>query len=246
MTCACFHHSHLSVTYNHDVCYTGKEQRKVPILFVFGAALVLVQLLMLPLYIRSIETNTNTLDTVPVVDNKRSVAGDTSPQGSFTPATRKTPQKRRTDTPDGLFNTYPIYYKDGKENPIHSSVHCVGENYDKMAWIRRSCKFRHFCFDTLAQDFVIYQSKEEHELQASMTDHKFHDASNTMNVTVAIGGINTKWTWKSGVPRMEWFPKVIEGELTEPYYELDPSVVWIPVHSLAGFNPGECEVGMNL
>jgi hypothetical protein len=201
-----------------------------------GAVLVLVQLSMLPLYIRAIgrEGVSNPPDAHV---GARSIAG-VSAQDPVTPGTRKTFIKR-TDKPAGLFNNYPIYYKDGKENPIHSSVHCVGENYNKMAWIRRSCKFRHFCFDTLAQDFVIYQSKEEQELQASMSHRQFHDASNTMNVTVAIGGINTKWTWKSGVPRMEWFPKVIPGELSEPYYELDPSVVWIPVHSLAGFNPGE-------
>mmetsp|Transcript_14797 Transcript_14797/g.24463 ORF Transcript_14797/g.24463 Transcript_14797/m.24463 type:complete len:366 (+) Transcript_14797:75-1172(+) len=58
------------------------------------------------------------------------------------------------------------------------------------------------------------------------------------NNPVSIGGINTKWTWSRGVPRLKWFPKVIQGDLTEPYYELDESVVWIPYHSFFAQNPG--------
>ena len=207
----------------------GKERKKVPIWLITSVILIGIQLLILHRSVRAIGRYESS-DYARLTDPQIRV----NAVGAAKPVT---PQ--RTDKPDGTFNNFPIYFNDGKNNPIHSSVQCVGENYNKLAWIHRSCKFRHLCFDMTAQEFVIYQSKEEQELQEAMNHREFHDTSNTMNVTVAIGGINTKWTWKRGVPRMEWFPKIIQGELTEPYYELDPSVVWIPIHSLAGFNPGK-------
>ena len=58
------------------------------------------------------------------------------------------------------------------------------------------------------------------------------------DVGVAIGGINTKWTWSSGVPRLRWFPKVVRGALEDDYYALDDDVVWVPYHSFFAQNPG--------
>jgi hypothetical protein len=58
-----------------------------------------------------------------------------------------------------------------------------------------------------------------------------------MNVTVALGGLNPKWTEKAW-PKLEWFPKVIPGKLTEGYYELPQHITWVPFHSFAGFNAG--------
>ncbi|KAL7568799.1 hypothetical protein ACA910_007217 [Epithemia clementina (nom. ined.)] len=65
--------------------------------------------------------------------------------------------------------------------------------------------------------------------------------------TVSLGGINLKWGTQ-GMDRLQWFPDVVAYNsissttttTTEPisYYELPPSVVWIPFHSLNGGNPG--------
>ena len=136
----------------------------------------------------------------------------------------------------GSFNGFDLYYHN--ETSVHSSVQCVGENYqEKNAWMHRSCKFRHFCLDISTNEFVIFQSDEEKALQDELQHHDWVDASNVMNETVSIGGINSKWMWSKGVPRLEWSPRVIHGELRE-YYALDPSVVWVPFHSMAAFNPG--------
>lgn len=179
--------------------------------------------------------------------------GGQSKSASAEPA--KKPKRVRPS--DGSFNGYPMYYNNGSQ-PIHSSVHCIGQNYQENAWIHRSCKFRHFCFDTSAKEFVLYQSKEEQELDATLAsfgkEHNkeqghsgelsekasFVDSSalSMTNNPVSIGGINTKWTWSQGVPRLKWFPKIIKGDLTEPYYELDDDVVWVPYHSFFAQNPG--------
>jgi hypothetical protein len=106
----------------------------------------------------------------------------------------------------------------------------------------------------------LYQSKEEQELDATLASFgrdkqplgapgefdklsekaSFVDSSalSMTNNPVSIGGINTKWTWSRGVPRLKWFPKIIKGDLTEPYYELDDDVVWVPYHSFFAQNPG--------
>ena len=165
----------------------------------------------------------------------------------FTKNSTGGPQKKRQPSnnrlnpqsqPDAHFNGYPLYLQ--TNHSLHSSVHCVGENYRENAWMHRSCLFRHVCFNVRQKEFVVYQSDEENELEKLLfAGNHFADTANTMtNTSVAIGGINEKWTWKTGVPRLRWFPKVVRGELKTPYYQLDSSVVMIPFHSFAAFNPG--------
>jgi hypothetical protein len=74
--------------------------------------------------------------------------------------------------------------------------------------------------------------------------------------TMSIGGINQKWG-NAGIQRLEWFPDIIQlssspstqaaatAEVNSTttswqYYELPPSYIMIPYHSLNGANPGEC------
>ena len=142
----------------------------------------------------------------------------------------------------GTFNGFNMRYREG---PIHSSVHCVGSNFEskdgmRLAWMYRSCRFQHFCFDLDKRDFVLFRSKEERALiELSRNDTFFEPSSTMTNTSVSLGGINNKWNFvKKGVHRLEWFPEVREGDLTEGYYVLDDDVVWTPFHSLAGFNPG--------
>lgn len=147
-------------------------------------------------------------------------------------------QKVKVDNnriPDGTFNGINIYYK---EEPTDSTVSCVGENYQTDAWIFRSCQFRHLCFDITEQEYVLFQSPEERQwMQHSRNDTLIGTSSN-MNVTVALGGLNPKWT-KKAWPKLEWFPKVVPDILTGGYYELSPHISWVPFHSFAGFNAGK-------
>lgn len=73
--------------------------------------------------------------------------------------------------------------------------------------------------------------------------------------TMSIGGINKKWG-DASIQRLEWFPDIISlaaettsaasttttttSSTTWKYYELPPSFIMIPYHSLNGANPGEC------
>jgi hypothetical protein len=71
--------------------------------------------------------------------------------------------------------------------------------------------------------------------------------------TMSIGGINKKWG-DAGIQRLEWFPDIISSQAetqasstiasntttTWQYFELPPSYIMIPYHSLNGANPGEC------
>jgi hypothetical protein len=66
----------------------------------------------------------------------------------------------------------------------------------------------------------------------------FTMSNNMMNAHVSIGGINTKWTWSRGVPRLRWFPRIKSGPIEGEYYELDKHVVMIPFHSFFAQNPG--------
>lgn len=142
--------------------------------------------------------------------------------------------QRPPPRPDGTLNGYPMYYRVNKT--VHSSVACVGENHRPNSWVHRSCKFRHLCFHLDEEDFVIYQSLEERAMEESLREFAF--ASNSMNTSVAIGGINQKRDVKKNRNAMKWFPRVVQGSLTEPYYELDPRVVWVPFHSFLAGNPG--------
>ena len=162
----------------------------------------------------------------------------------------------------------PLQSQSQSQSQSYSSIHCIGQNYRETAWIHRSCHFRQFCFDTVERDFVIFQSPQDQKLQQLLTRSQqyssFADLSSSLIMTnkgshiinsnstsktnhfyenhplaVAIGGINTKWTWSTGVPRLRWFPRVVEGPLSEDHYQLDPQVVWIPYHSFFAQNPGK-------
>jgi hypothetical protein len=126
-----------------------------------------------------------------------------------------------------------------------------------------------FCFNTSSQRFVVFQSKSEHLLSDFLTQRQYdmHASStliryksNNNNTTIprpqtmSIGGINKKWG-DGGIPRLEWFPDIVSlaaettttasssisasSTTTWQYYELPPSFIMIPYHSLNGANPGE-------
>jgi hypothetical protein len=149
----------------------------------------------------------------------------------------------------------------------HSTVHCAGDNFQHdTAWIHRSCQFRRLCFDTNENEYVIFRSPQDVKLQEALAKYKdgcgaivssstgifgwfsafFSSAavrtSPALDESVALGGLNPKWTW-DGMNRVKWFPKVvITDDFPQQYYELDPKVVWVPFHSFYAANPGKCQL----
>jgi hypothetical protein len=150
---------------------------------------------------------------------------------------------------DGTFVGYPIYFREN-EKGIETLPHCVGENYQQnRAWMHRSCEFSFICFDITTKDYVVFQSPEDEQIYKHVELRPFLDISQSYlqstkdkKNTVSLGGINLKWSFKNdtGIPRLEWFPEIrkMKPDETLSYYELPPSVVMVPFHSMNGANPG--------
>lgn len=142
--------------------------------------------------------------------------------------------------PDGYFNGHPIKFKEYQDG-WHSSVHCIGDNFGPEAWRYRSCQFQNFCFDLHNQSFVLFTSPEQKQLEEAMNhaDVTEFKTAYSMNTTVALGGLNQKWT-EEGIQKLEWFPQLRSLDEIEKtgYYEFLNDAVLLPFHSMAGFNPG--------
>mmetsp|Transcript_18916 Transcript_18916/g.28756 ORF Transcript_18916/g.28756 Transcript_18916/m.28756 type:complete len:549 (-) Transcript_18916:143-1789(-) len=142
-------------------------------------------------------------------------------------------------TPDGTFNTFPIYHTE-VEDGWHSNVHCIGDNFQEDAWKFRSCHFQNLCFDTEEKTYAIFASPEQIELEKALEHSALvnFSPSSSMNTTVALGGINPKW----GNERIatQWYPKILPLDTIKStgYYSLHSNTTLVPYHSLAGFNPG--------
>lgn len=156
--------------------------------------------------------------------------------------------------PDGYFNGFPVHLRrdhstDTEETP-HSSVHCVGDNYQEDAWMERSCHFAMLCFDLRQQDFVLFQSHRDEVLTRFLNTRPGMKVSSALNESttstaagVALGGINQKWQLStSDTPSsktFKWFPRVIQAKPGEvSYYALPSNTVLVPYHSLSAKNPG--------
>jgi len=152
--------------------------------------------------------------------------------------------------PDGTFMNHPIYYRSPAElQSFHSTAHCIGDNFIKKdSWKSKTCQFQNLCFDTISHDFVIFASPEQLELERILSNRDLTDfsASSSMNTSVSIGGINAKWSKSADVPRMEWFPALVDvkhiltpdSEKEGGVYVLPQDVVMVPFHSFAGMNVG--------
>jgi hypothetical protein len=111
--------------------------------------------------------------------------------------------------------------------------------------------------ERLLSDFMTQRQYDMHA-SSTMIRYKAHHlvgdtiigTNNTMlprPQTMSIGGINKKWG-DAGIQRLEWFPDIVSltdatfaaNDAPWQYYELPPSFIMIPYHSLNGANPGEC------
>jgi hypothetical protein len=152
--------------------------------------------------------------------------------------------------PDGYFNGFPVHLHrdhsiDEEDDVPHSSVHCVGDNYEEDSWMERSCHFSMLCFDLQERDFVIFQNHRAEVLTRFLKARPGMGVASALNETpgVALGGINQKWQLSTGdqptSKSFKWFPRVVEakpGEVT--YYALPSNTVMVPYHSLSAKNPG--------
>lgn len=161
--------------------------------------------------------------------------------------------QKKEGTPDGYFNGFPVYARQHPSNnddndPIHSTVHCVGENFHDDSWTQRSCHFSMLCFDLDYQDFVIFQSRNDEVLHKFLHARPAMDASTAMFKTasettgVMLGGLNLKWSIetkkKPSSTSFKWFPRILNATEGMRYYELPSNAVMIPYHSLSAKNPG--------
>ena len=162
--------------------------------------------------------------------------------------------------PDGYLNGYPIHYhnlEQEEQEEMWSQMHCIGESFGEpfhwhrkktyldLNWMTRSCRFQFLCVDTLQNDFVVFfppppfqyshppSSSSQHLPYVSST--VFTNSSS--HESVSIGGINAKWGHE-GIPRLQWFPRVLYQPIPTQFYTLPSHVTLIPFHSLAAYNPG--------
>ena len=148
--------------------------------------------------------------------------------------------------PDALFNNVGVYYK-AYDRHFHSTIQCVGENFQSDSWKYRSCQFRNLCYDVDSREFLLFQSPLGLEMESKMKESrydKFISTATSMNSSLAemsLGSLNLKW--HSDISKVKWFPRVISVEdnanvLRNGYYELPEDKVLVPYHSLNGMNPG--------
>jgi len=147
----------------------------------------------------------------------------------------------------GTFNGFNVYYRDPSASPdaapLHSTVHCMGENFGERSWLYRSCEFRNLCFDMIDREFVLFRSAAERSMNEAFLSHEKREyvslSSSMENVSVSLGGINPQWGWKPNQSEaLEYWPTVIEDELNEGYYELASDKVMVTFHSMAAVNVG--------
>lgn len=211
-------------------------------LFLFGIVLVVIQLLILFQLSRhtTIVAQSSKLQRISSLSSNNGISKKKQNVSTAT-ATQSRRQRRKPETriPDGTFNGIDIYYTP-PSNKQHSTVHCVGENYQPNAYQYRSCHFLHFCFDLDKRDYVVFQSPDEVEWMTKYVDKDETIGTSSIlseNITVALGGLNPKWM-QQYFRKLEWFPEILPASSEEGYYELPSNYVWVPFHSFAGFNAG--------
>jgi hypothetical protein len=213
---------------------------------IFGVGLCLAQLVIFNLA-------TNFVGTMDKDSQTRSTTVHQKSLQEFLQVNPKRPTNKKRNSivdsdADGTFGGYPVYWKE-KAAPRTLS-HCVGEDYQQgKAWMRKSCHFEFFCFDTSVKEFVVYQSVDEERIYPLVDVRPFVDISQSYlnpglnrSNSMSLGGINLKWGMNKadGIRRLEWFPEIrkapTDGNLS--YYELPSNAVMVPFHSMNGANPG--------
>ena len=209
------------------------------------------------------------LDTPTITQSNASAWSDKEESPTFSqwrPPRLRAEESQSNNSPDGYFNGFPVYLRqddpdtttgtdEDNDNPTHSSVHCVGDNYQEDAWLQRSCSFAMLCYDLSEQDFVIFQSHNDQVLERFLQARPATKVASSMHVSrnnntksetmgVALGGLNLKWSLStSGRPSstsFKWFPRVLNATALagKPYYALPSNTVLVPYHSLSAKNPG--------
>lgn len=163
------------------------------------------------------------------------------------------PNQQDAAPPDGFFNGFPLHVQQDpaltdEEVTTHSSVHCVGDNYQDDAWLQQSCSFAMLCYDHTEQDFVIFQSHNDKVLEKFLQARPATKVASTMRrnenetIGVALGGLNLKWslstTGKPTSKSFKWFPRILNATAGITYYALPSNTVMVPYHSMAAKNPG--------
>ena len=138
--------------------------------------------------------------------------------------------------PSGIFNGMDVVYREPSEK-YYSTAECVGESFSSDSWMYRSCLYRNICFDMETNEFVLFQSPANREMENSKISDS-HYVSSSLNTSVSLGGFVWNWKEKDKL-RLKWSPKVFDNKLmSSGYYELMGDVVMIPFHPIAPQNIG--------
>ncbi|KAL7557524.1 hypothetical protein ACA910_005278 [Epithemia clementina (nom. ined.)] len=163
---------------------------------------------------------------------KNDLSGSSDPIGE----TFSAPISRNLMQETGQSTSFPHSFSFKKQESLHSSVHCIGENFGPDAWMYRSCQFWNLCFDVTQREFVVFPSPQElklrdlvKQMQSTVT---ISSLSSYETSQMAVGSIDPKFS-TSDLDRLKWFPRVAESNeiLGDGYLELPADVVVIPFRS---------------
>eukprot|EP00539_Tryblionella_compressa_P017588 CAMPEP_0178850864 /NCGR_PEP_ID=MMETSP0746-20121128/20784_1 /TAXON_ID=913974 /ORGANISM="Nitzschia punctata, Strain CCMP561" /LENGTH=545 /DNA_ID=CAMNT_0020516327 /DNA_START=35 /DNA_END=1673 /DNA_ORIENTATION=+ len=213
-------------------------------LVLFGMSLIFIQLAMFHFGISILMGDEGSLSSSLVFQSQqgRSLASDNSNNRHDIVEGVMNLEKRgklkyftvNDDAADGTFSGYPIYLKENQKH-VETVPHCVGENYQQD---------KYGCIGRANSAFFVSTKMYKHVEVRPFLDisQSYLQQTKDKKNTVSLGGINLKWGMRNetGIPRLEWFPEIRRlgpGE-TLSYYELPPSVVMVPFHSMNAANPG--------
>jgi hypothetical protein len=148
---------------------------------------------------------------------------------------------QESSTIDNVLEFHGIHLTFIPQKSVHSTVHCVGDNFRHDAWYYRSCEFRNLCFNITDQQFFLASTPAQVKLEEalSMRRNKYGLSSTTVqNSGVAYKALqhtffDTHFAGPSWFPTLKPFPQI-------GYYEFPSNVIFIPLRSLNVnvLNPG--------
>ena len=167
---------------------------------------------------------------------------DSSPLSRFLSRRRRRRRRRLNGTSNkGMFLGVPVTYQ--PIVPPYSTAHCIGETFDRVdplfAWLYRSCEFRHICYDTNRQEFVLFPSPQEQKLAKMAAQQEGVTLSSTSltRPPVSLAAVdppdnleNKEDAVSELFSNLSWFPIVDDWSKERPvgYYQLPDTHILVP------------------
>jgi hypothetical protein len=138
--------------------------------------------------------------------------------------------------PEDSFNGFSIFHVDA---PPKTTIHCVGENFDKeRSWLFRSCELTTLCFDLNQRDIVMYVDSSK-----DLADRWWSSTQVHPNQAIVAGESQPR-TWflappqsSSPIQRIGQFrPRI--GKPPSSHYRLNATLLPFYRHPTSYRNPG--------